>query len=60
MPRRFNDQVVVTGASSGIGRETALAFGERRAEVLLAARNEPALREVPTEIERLAADALRP
>ena len=30
--------VVITGASSGIGRETALEFGHRGARVVVAAR----------------------
>lgn len=41
------------GSSSGIGRETALHFGERGASVVLAARNEEALREVKRESERI-------
>lgn len=44
---------MITGASSGIGRETAIQFGERGAAVVLAARTEPALHEVAHEIERL-------
>ena len=58
MPRPIGDQVVViTGASSGIGRETALAFGRRGATVVLAARNEQALKEVASELERLGGRA---
>jgi len=58
MPQRVRDQVVViTGASSGIGRETAILFGEQKASVVLAARNEVALEEVKREIERLGGQA---
>jgi NAD(P)-dependent dehydrogenase (short-subunit alcohol dehydrogenase family) len=53
MTRTLDDQVVVlTGASSGIGRETALAFGKRGATVVLAARNGEALADVAREITR--------
>lgn len=41
-----NKVVIVTGASSGIGRETALAFAAAGASVVAAARNEAALREL--------------
>ncbi|WP_119727566.1 SDR family oxidoreductase [Thermomonospora amylolytica] len=41
--------VVITGASSGIGRATALAFAERKANVVAAARGRPALDSVVAE-----------
>lgn len=42
---------IVTGASSGIGRSTALALGEAGTTVALAARREGQLREVADDIE---------
>jgi len=51
MGRALSDQVVViTGASQGIGRETALAVGRAGGRVVAAARNEPALRTLADEI----------
>jgi NAD(P)-dependent dehydrogenase (short-subunit alcohol dehydrogenase family) len=53
MTRRVADQVsVITGASSGIGRATALLMGELGAAVVVSARNREALDEVAREIER--------
>ena len=49
--------VVITGASQGIGRETALEMGRVGASVVLAARNEEALRELALEIERIGGQA---
>src|SRR5262245_40626373 len=52
MTRPLSKQtVVLTGASSGIGRETALELGRRRATVVLAARNEASLYDVSNEVE---------
>lgn len=50
--RRFEEKVViVTGASSGIGRATAVRFGKEGARVALAARRKERLDEVAREIE---------
>lgn len=53
MPRPLAEQVVVvTGASSGIGREAAERFGEKGAAVVLASRDDTALRDVAARIEQ--------
>ena len=50
--------VVVTGASSGIGRAAARAFGARGCSVGLIARNEQALENVRREVETSGGRAL--
>ena len=52
-----NQVVVVMGASSGIGRETALRFAKRGAKVVLAARSEAGLRSLEDEIRGLGGQA---
>jgi NAD(P)-dependent dehydrogenase (short-subunit alcohol dehydrogenase family) len=59
MPERLNDQVVViTGASSGIGRAAAHAFARRGARLVVAARRAERLQEVVHECERLGTEAI--
>src|SRR5215213_599424 len=50
--------VVITGASSGIGRATALAFASHRAHVVLAARRGGVLEEVARACEQAGGKAL--
>jgi NADP-dependent 3-hydroxy acid dehydrogenase YdfG len=65
MPVSLRDQVVlVVGASSGIGRETAILFARDGARVVASARRQERLRELQTQLESeghriaiLAADA---
>jgi NAD(P)-dependent dehydrogenase (short-subunit alcohol dehydrogenase family) len=53
MPRQVEPVVVITGASSGIGRTTALAFARRRARLVLVARRPGALQETAAEASAL-------
>jgi len=55
----FRDKVViVTGASSGIGRATALEFARHGSRVVLAARSAERLAELEREITAIGAEAL--
>src|SRR4051812_8947934 len=53
-----NQVVVITGASSGIGRESAIELGRRGASLVLAARGEEALENVRDELAVQGVDAL--
>ncbi|OUL29176.1 short-chain dehydrogenase [Nostoc sp. RF31YmG] len=54
----INQQVVaIVGASSGIGRETAVKFAERGAKVVVSARSEPGLQSLVDEIHNLGGTA---
>lgn len=50
--------VVVVGANSGIGRETALRFAERGARVVVAGRSLPALAELARDIQSRGGNAI--
>jgi NAD(P)-dependent dehydrogenase (short-subunit alcohol dehydrogenase family) len=55
----LSDQVlVVTGASSGLGRAIARGAGDRGAKVVVTARNEEALGNCVQEVERAGSEAL--
>ncbi|QKT02933.1 SDR family oxidoreductase [Ectothiorhodospiraceae bacterium 2226] len=59
MPRKLKDAVVViTGASSGIGRAAARSFAQEGAAVVLAARRRDALEEVAQECHAAGGQAL--
>lgn len=50
--------IVITGASSGVGRAAALEMAKRNASVVLAARRKEVLDEVAEECKALGGDAL--
>ena len=53
-----NKVVVITGAGSGIGRATALAFAKEGAVLVIADKDEQRLKTVQGEIQSLGAKAL--
>jgi short-subunit dehydrogenase len=53
-----NTVIAITGASSGIGRATALKFAERGARLVLIARREHALQQLAEECRRRGGQAI--
>jgi NAD(P)-dependent dehydrogenase (short-subunit alcohol dehydrogenase family) len=58
IPPQTGKQVVVTGATGGLGYEIALGLARRCADVVLAGRNEPRGRDAAAKIRTLAPKAL--
>jgi NAD(P)-dependent dehydrogenase (short-subunit alcohol dehydrogenase family) len=58
MPRFENKVAVVTGATSGIGRATALALASEGAKIALASRRADALESVQQEVRAAGGDAV--
>lgn len=57
--KSIDQQVVaVVGASSGIGRETALQFAKQRAKLVVSARSESGLNSLVYEIQQLGGEAI--
>src|SRR5215471_9837276 len=53
MARPIRDKVIlITGASSGIGKETALLLGREGARLILVARRAPLLKQISHDIEK--------
>jgi NAD(P)-dependent dehydrogenase (short-subunit alcohol dehydrogenase family) len=52
VPMSTAQSVIVTGASSGIGRATALRFGQAGGSVLAVGRDQKALEEVASQVDR--------
>jgi short-subunit dehydrogenase len=50
-------KILITGASSGIGQETAMKVGEAGGEVILVSRTREKLEEVAAEVEKLGGTA---
>ena len=59
MTKQFEGKVaLVTGASAGIGKATAIAFGQEGAGVVVAARREAESLETVAEIEAFGSKAI--
>jgi len=52
-----NKTIMITGASKGLGREMAIRFSQKNADVILVARTETLLHQVQEEIEKLTGNA---
>ncbi len=52
-----NPVVLITGALSGSGRATAIAFAKEGARLVVAGRREDARQQLAAELRRLGADA---
>lgn len=50
--------VAIVGASSGIGRETAIRFAQKGAKVVVSARSKPGLESLITEIKNFGGEAI--
>src|SRR5213080_3696911 len=57
-PMKSPEIVVITGASAGVGRATARAFGKRGAKVGLIARGRDGLEAAKREIEAAGGEAI--
>ena len=53
-----NKVVIITGASSGIGEETAKVLAANGAKVVLSARREDRLKKLAAEIDQLSTTEL--
>lgn len=58
MNKQDSEVIVITGASAGVGRATAVAFAKERAKIGLLARGEERLEETRREIESAGGKAL--
>lgn len=57
-PPFYGETVVITGASSGVGKATAEAFAEQGADLVLAARGEDALKDTAELCRKLGATVI--